>query len=141
MFKYKGLILDVARMEDAIRMMYNPVRDQNYDICPEWEEQMNRGDFYQLLVLGHAKGGDLEALRFLIEQKKCSLAMTDEEGNTPLIIAAKYGYQDIVGWMLNSGADANATNASDKNASEIAEENDHLEIAEMIRHSSTLNYR
>ncbi|MGC9105409.1 MAG: ankyrin repeat domain-containing protein [Thermoprotei archaeon] len=55
--------------------------------------------------------GDLQRVKYLVEIHQCDVNIRDKDGNTPLHLAAWYGYLDIVKFLVEHGADVNARNA------------------------------
>ena len=63
-----------------------------------------------------------------------------EWGDTALMVAAKSGNAEIVGLLLQYGADPGYTNIFfDKKASNYAEDNGHTELAEHLRQIEALH--
>jgi ankyrin repeat protein len=58
-------------------------------------------------------------------------------GNTPLGIASANGRSDVVRLLLSAKADVGATNGEGKTALMLALENDHAEVAELLRSAVT----
>jgi prolyl 4-hydroxylase len=56
-----------------------------------------------------AQSGNLEELRVQVEQKKSLVHARDENGWTPLHEGARAGHLDVVKYLIEQGADANAT--------------------------------
>ncbi|KAL7299255.1 myotrophin-like [Trichogramma pretiosum] len=54
------------------------------------------------------KNGDLDQVRDIIEKKNIDVNQTID-GRTPLHYAADYGQSEVVRYLLDKGADANAT--------------------------------
>ena len=51
------------------------------------------------------KKGDLEMVKSLVNKKGMSVNMRDKDGRTPLYIAAREGYRNIVDFLINNGAE------------------------------------
>ncbi len=63
--------------------------------------------------------GDLELVRYLVEEKDMDVNMTRRKsGFTPLMQAASYGYTEIVQFLLDKGADIEARDSSNLNVIE-----------------------
>ena len=63
--------------------------------------------------------GDLELVRYLVDEKGMDVNMTKRKsGFTPLMQAASYGYTDIVRYLLEKGADIHARDSSNLNVIE-----------------------
>ncbi len=63
--------------------------------------------------------GDLELVRYLVEEKAMDVNMTRRKsGFTPLMQAASYGYTEIVQFLLDKGADIEARDSSNLNVIE-----------------------
>ncbi len=83
--------------------------------------------------------GDLEAVRELIESRPSELEKRYREPlphgfyrSTPLMIAAKYGHDDIVRLLLEAGADLNAEGVMNTIVLNIAVEGDHTDIVRQL---------
>jgi len=59
-----------------------------------------------------AQAGDLEALQSEVGKKKESVHVKDANGWTPLHEGARSGHLEVVRYLIDSGADANATTGS-----------------------------
>ena len=57
-------------------------------------------------------------------------------GNTALYAAAYFGRLEMAEWLLERGADASATDYQGKTPLQVAEENGHSRVAEMLRRVS-----
>ncbi len=57
----------------------------------------------------------------------------NESGQTPLHLAVRAGYRDIVELLIAKGADVNAKNKAGRTALRIAINQSHPEIAELLR--------
>ncbi len=63
--------------------------------------------------------GELELVRYLVEEKEMDVNMTRRKsGFTPLMQAASYGYTEIVQFLLDKGADIEARDSSNLNVIE-----------------------
>jgi ankyrin repeat protein len=87
--------------------------------------------------------GDIEKIKILIEQIQTEfnieidVDMVDESGQTALILAAGNGYQDIVKYLLQNGADANKADRYDTPLISVAQnfnmdKDDQLNIVEQL---------
>lgn len=61
-----------------------------------------------------------------------NLKEKDIKGNTALILAAKFGHDDIVRLILMNGADANVKDSDGKTCLMYATENDHQDIMKVL---------
>ncbi len=52
---------------------------------------------------------------------------------TSLMIAAAHNNPPMIGLLIESGADVNATNSQGKTAADVAELNDNMEAAQAVR--------
>ena len=55
-----------------------------------------------------AKAGDLEKVKALLKDKPNLVFSKDKNGDTPLVVAAKFGRQDVAAFLLAHKADVNA---------------------------------
>jgi len=65
-------------------------------------------------------------------KEKKYLYLRDENGMTPLIMAARYGYPETVRLMLEDGADINAKTHSGMDAVSWAFKNRHHNVLEVL---------
>jgi ankyrin repeat protein len=54
--------------------------------------------------------GNLEAVKILLDEQGVEVETTDEEGETPLMLASFYGNEEIIEFLLSKGADPFAKN-------------------------------
>ena len=98
---------------------------------------------------GRRRRGCSDIVMFLVESK-CDVNITDENGNTPLILAAHIGSMPVVRALVNAGADTTSRSkmaimryawerrtegmriTAEKTAAECATECDNQEIAEYL---------
>ncbi len=63
--------------------------------------------------------GDLELVKYLIEEKNMDVNLTKRKsGFTPLMQAACYGYKEIASYLLEKGADIDAKDSTNLNVIE-----------------------
>ncbi len=60
------------------------------------------------LIKAASQGDAPEKIRYLIEEKGMNVDVRDENGMSPLIYAAFFGYDEVVKTLLDCGADVNA---------------------------------
>jgi ankyrin repeat protein len=80
----------------------------------------------------------LQAIEFLIDQCGANVNCRNEEGFTPLALAAKEGFTDIVGLLLARGADRRSKTPEWAQALNLAEKNGHTAITKLLRYSEGL---
>lgn len=79
--------------------------------------------------------GDLEKVKFIVSDESFPLARINERdsfGNTPLIQAARFNHQDVLHFLLKSGAQAGLTNDDGEDAFLVACKAGHLEIVKSL---------
>ncbi|KAL6952094.1 hypothetical protein U1Q18_051914 [Sarracenia purpurea var. burkii] len=81
----------------------------------------------QGLALLHwaADRGDLDIVRYLVEEKKANMDCLDNEGQTALHYAAACGYPTVVEYLINAGANCKITD-NDNNTPKDVAENDNI---------------
>jgi ankyrin repeat protein len=67
-----------------------------------------------------APGGFLPALTFLAEQPGADVSLADDKGNTPLHNAALRGDNEMIRYLVSSGADLHALDRRGRNVSDWA---------------------
>lgn len=77
-----------------------------------------------------AAGGQVHILEFLRE--KCDLGEATGEGKTPLHLAAEYGRESAIRWLLSNGLDPQHCDASGHRALDYAKEKDHKSIVAIL---------
>ncbi|MBU8879576.1 ankyrin repeat domain-containing protein [Bacillus sp. FJAT-29790] len=77
--------------------------------------------------------GRTEIVQFLLNQNKQNINDTNKIGQTALIIAADYGYKEIVEILLENGADPSIKSIDGKTASEYATRWGHEDIAALLK--------
>ena len=75
--------------------------------------------------------GDTEIVMLLLENK-CNLNITDENGDTPLIWAARNNKMDTVRALVEAGCDITIRGDENKTAAEAATEEGYHAIAEYL---------
>jgi ankyrin repeat protein len=81
-------------------------------------------------VYDWVEAGDIEQIHTLLNEHKMPADIEiDEEGNTPLIIAAYYGHLDIVKLLVNAGADVNYSTPSGDTPLKSALQDGALDVA------------
>lgn len=123
------------QMMSPLNNMYDPDCDLYYCLDESCIKKMGPTAYQRLLVIGHTKGDNLEALKWMADKLNYSFDVIDDDGNDLLMIAAEYGYLDIVTWLLEQGADMSRVNTENKSAYMIAVKNKHHEVADLIQKS------
>lgn len=77
--------------------------------------------------------GSLEIARMLIEKEPALVHAKNRQGNTPLHVAAKQGYADIVELLIARGADAGVKNYENRTAFFLAQQGRHEDVARMLK--------
>ncbi len=80
-----------------------------------------------------ARDGDLEKVKSLISGGADINAMDDRLAGTPLHLAAYYAHHDLVEFLISKGANVNAPNKWNRTALDEAVDQDHDEIAAVLR--------
>ena len=75
--------------------------------------------------------GDIKLTEDLL--KKTNPNVQDKEGNTPLHIASKKGYEKIVELLIEYGANPNAINRKGKNPLDLAYDNKHKAVIKVLK--------
>jgi ankyrin repeat protein len=78
------------------------------------------------------KSGDLAQVQSIITNKPTIINYSDENGNTPLIIATSYNNFEIVSWLIDTGADVRAGNKSGDTPLHIAVLNNDKNLVNLL---------
>lgn len=76
--------------------------------------------------------GDLDTLK-LYWQDAIDLDYQEKEGNTLLMLAVSYGWEEIVQFLLSKGPNLHLINKEGDTALDIARKKRHMQIAEWIQ--------
>ena len=77
--------------------------------------------------------GEKKSLKYLLKESKEEINDQNLEGKTALIIAAEYGYTNIVEILLQNGADAGIKSNEGKIALDYAIDWEHQEIIHLLK--------
>ena len=80
-----------------------------------------------------ALGGHTAAAALLLEKGAEIDARDGARGATPLFLAASWGRREMVEFLLERGASKLIRSKEGKSAREVAVENRHVEVAELLR--------
>lgn len=80
-----------------------------------------------------AMNGRTDVLRYLLQESKEDINSQNKEGKTALIIAAEYGYTDIVKLLLDNGANMLIKSNEGKTALDYATKWNHSEIEKLLK--------
>ncbi|KAH9123489.1 hypothetical protein AeMF1_005532 [Aphanomyces euteiches] len=110
---------------------------------------MNRNEFEELLVRGasvdvsdkdHETSLVVSFDGNLFDRMLCHCSTSNTDGNTPLLLASKYGSLDCVMELLACGASVEVKNNEVDTPLHVASLNGHLEIVlELLNHSASIN--
>lgn len=98
-----------------------------------YDQKLDRDDEGNTLLYSAAMNGREDTLRFLLKESKAELNLTNEVGKTALIIAAEYGYPNIVKILLKSGANTKLKSKEGKTALDYAKKWKHKEIISLLK--------
>ena len=88
--------------------------------------------------LQNVRDGNTAIVRALLERNRISnLNAADSTASTALMIASERGYTEIVKLLLAHGASTVPTNIQGKSAFDLARESGHIQIIELLEHTST----
>jgi ankyrin repeat protein len=79
-----------------------------------------------------ATAGDADTVRSLLTSPNVDVNGVDENGNTPLMAAARFGHDDVVTALVISKANVNAKNDQGKTALMLAAEGGHDETVRVL---------
>lgn len=79
------------------------------------------------------RGGHADTVRSLLATSKADVNGRDENGNTPLIVAAQNGHDDVVATLLAAKADVRAKNNQGQTALDLAVTGGHDECVRLLK--------
>ena len=108
-------------------LMKNHLGIVNLIIRSRYKEEVQCGRTYLHLA---SIRGDLEIIKFIIEDQHCTPQIKDSEGMTPLHLASKHGHIDVVRYLVNTRNCSAVCKANDGSLpSSLAIVNNHSKIA------------
>lgn len=90
-------------------------------------------------LLRAAVAGNADSVRTLVTSPNVDVNGVDENGNTPLIEAARMGHDDVVQVLLIAKANPNIKNKAGKTALMLASEGGHEESVALLTQAGTTN--
>ncbi|PHT41066.1 hypothetical protein CQW23_19920 [Capsicum baccatum] len=79
-----------------------------------------------------AREGKTELCKYLVEELKVDVNEKDEEGETPVLHAARHGHTATVHYLIEQGADPATPSASGATALHHAAGNGHIEVVKLL---------
>lgn len=89
-------------------------------------------------LLRAARAGNADTVRTLLDSPNADVNGVDENGNTPLIEAARFGHDEVVRALLIAKAEVNAKNNEGKTALMLASEGGHDETVRALTQAGAL---
>lgn len=80
-----------------------------------------------------ALNGNLEIVKYLVENYDPRLNVQNDNHNTPLIVATYFNHPKVVAFLLDKGADASIKGGGGKTALEWAEKANFQEVIKTIK--------
>ena len=90
-------------------------------------------------LLRAAAAGNADSVRTLVASPNVDVNGVGENGDTPLIEAARLGHDDVVRVLLIAKADPNIKNKDGKTALQLASEGGHEESVALLTQAGTTN--
>ena len=97
-----------------------------------YDQKLDRDIEGNSLLISAAMNGRKEALTYLLKESKAEINAQNLVGKTALIIAAEYGYKEIVAVLLQNGADPLIKSKEEKMALEYARQWEHQDIVSLL---------
>jgi len=98
------------------------------DRKPPTPESSGSGD----TVFNHITAGDMEKLQKLINKNPSLINKKDEDGDTPLHLAAEEGQTIIAEFLISKGAKVNGKSNNKETPLHLAAEKGHLEMVRLL---------
>lgn len=89
-------------------------------------------------LLRASRAGHADTVKTLLGSPGLDVNVRDENGNTPLIEAARAGHDEVVQALLVGGADAKVKNRQGKTALMYASEGGHTETTRLLRQAGAM---
>jgi ankyrin repeat protein len=80
-----------------------------------------------------AREGKADVVRALLSTQDVNVSITDAQGNTPLIEAARFGHDDVVRALIERGADLKPKNKEGQTALMLAVKNGHDDVVKILK--------
>jgi len=87
-------------------------------------------------LIANARDGNLKIIQVLVDKHHVNPNVTDEHGQTPLMLSAERGYLNIVRFLLEKGSDSRLRDNQGRTAFDLATKAGFDEIAELLRGST-----
>ncbi|HEX8844725.1 MAG TPA: ankyrin repeat domain-containing protein [Pyrinomonadaceae bacterium] len=84
-------------------------------------------------LLRAAREGNADTVKALLASQDTNVDATDEQGNTALIEAARYGHDDVALALLAAGANTKARDRNGKTALMLAVEGGHDDVVRVLK--------
>lgn len=84
-------------------------------------------------LLRAAREGKADTVKALLASRDTDVNAADEQGNTALIEAARYGHDDVARALLAAGANAKARDRNGKTALMLAVEGGHDDVVRALK--------
>ena len=98
-----------------------------------YDKNIDKDDAGNHLLYSAAMNGREEIVKTLLKESKKEINTQNTEGKTALIIAAEYGYTNIVEILVENGADQTIKSKEGKVAFDYAVQWEHQEIIEVLK--------